>query len=172
MSRKKAETEVTTENIKPEYSIHLEELLKEKGLKKQELAAMIHTTPQTISKVCQGIRITRSIAESIVKEFPEYYIGWVLGWKGSPKYLKDVRVQIESAEKKQDKLFLICMSSFLMVLLWCAIQICMVLKLNMQTVLLRSNLPYFPHLLFLPGLKWKVLGLQYLLPLKKMKHRL
>lgn len=100
MNRKKKGTEGTATEIKPAFSIHLEELLKEKGLQKKELAAKIYTSPQTISKACQGIRITRPIAESIVKLFPEYYIGWVLGWEGSPKYLKDVQVQIESAEKK------------------------------------------------------------------------
>lgn len=65
---------------KPAYSRHLEELLKEQNLKKKELAAMIYTSAQTISKACNGVRLTPELANDIIGFFPEYNIAWLLGF--------------------------------------------------------------------------------------------
>ena len=100
MSKKEVNTTETEEKVKPAFSNHLEELLKEQGLQKKELAKLIFTSPQTISKACQGIRLTRPMAESIVGIFPQYYIGWLLGYPGSPKYVSDLQVQVESEKER------------------------------------------------------------------------
>lgn len=70
----------TTKSLKPAYSVNLETLIAEKGITKKELARKIHTSPQTISKACNGIRLTQSMAESIIELYPEYNIGWLLGY--------------------------------------------------------------------------------------------
>ena len=72
---------------KPLFSQRLEELLKDKNLKKQDLAKMLGTTPQTISKACNGIRLSLPLARKIITVYPEYDIGWILGWELSPKYI-------------------------------------------------------------------------------------
>lgn len=74
--------------LKPSYSANLEELIKEQNIKKKELAELIHTTPQTISKACNGIRLTQPMAESIVENYPQYNVAWLLGLSGF-KYKKD-----------------------------------------------------------------------------------
>ena len=76
--------------LKPSYPERLEELLKDKKLTKKELAEMIHTSPQTISKACSGIRLTQATAEDIVNLFPEYNLAWVLGQDNAPKYVADI----------------------------------------------------------------------------------
>lgn len=90
------------QEVKPAYSKNLEELIKDQGIRKQDLAEKIPTSVQTISKACNGIRLTKSLAERIVELFPQYYIGWLLGYPGSPKYISDLQIQVES-EKKQAK---------------------------------------------------------------------
>lgn len=78
------------EKIKPLFSTRLEELLKDKHLKKYELAEMIYTSPQTISKAANGIRLTKATAEDIVALFPEYNLSWLLGQEGATKYVADI----------------------------------------------------------------------------------
>lgn len=89
MSKKAKNTTENAKKIKPAFSSNLEELLKEQGLRKNELAKKVYTTPQTISKACQGIRLTKALAESIVKEFPQYNISWIMGYSNL-KYKADV----------------------------------------------------------------------------------
>lgn len=68
------------ENPKPAYSVNLETLIAEVGIKKNVLADKIHTSPQTISKACNGVRLTQSMAQSIIDEYPQYNLGWLLGY--------------------------------------------------------------------------------------------
>lgn len=68
------------EGLKPEYSVNLETLIAEVGITKKALAEKIHTSPQTISKACNGIRLTQSMAESIIELYPKYNVGWLLGY--------------------------------------------------------------------------------------------
>ena len=99
MSRKAKKTEKNAEIIKPVYSVRLEELLKEQGIRKNELARKVFTSPQTISKACNGVRLTRPVAESIIKEYPQYNIGWLLGYSNL-KYKTDVdKAVLEELEK-------------------------------------------------------------------------
>ena len=79
--------------LKPQYSANLETLIKEQNITKKDLAGMIHTSAQTISKACNGVRLTKPMAESIIKEYPQYNIAWLLGLSGV-KYKKDVDAYI------------------------------------------------------------------------------
>ena len=78
--------------IKPLYSKHLEELLKDKGLKKYQFAEMIPISVQTISEACNGKGMSKHLAERICELFPEYNLSWVLG-QDAPKYVSDVEKQ-------------------------------------------------------------------------------
>lgn len=88
--------------IKPAYSLNLETLIDEvridgKKITKKQLAKLINTSPQTISKACNGIRLTKETAESIVNLFPDYNIGWLLGYSNL-KYKNDVgKMYLEQA---------------------------------------------------------------------------
>lgn len=99
MSRKSKKTAENAKEIKPDYAINLEELIKEQGIRKNELAKKIPTSPQTISKACQGKRLTRTMAERIVKEYPQYNIGWLLGYS-KLKYKADAdKALLEELDK-------------------------------------------------------------------------
>lgn len=65
--------------IKPAFSDNLETLINDQGITKKQLAEMIPTSVQTISKACNGIRLTRSMAERIIELFPEYNLAWLMG---------------------------------------------------------------------------------------------
>lgn len=84
--------------VKPDYSKNLETLLKEKGLLKKDLAEMVHTSVQTISKACNGVRLSKGLAEDIIALFPEYNISWLLGYS-SYKLESDVDLLREQIEK-------------------------------------------------------------------------
>lgn len=93
--------EKTKQIHKPAYSVNLETLLAEQGIKKNALAKQIHTSPQTISKACNGVRLTQSMAESIIKLFPEYNIGWLLGYSTQKLKIDADKVFLKEAEAHQ-----------------------------------------------------------------------
>lgn len=68
------------QKIKPDFSKNLETLIEDQGITKKQLAEMIPTSVQTISKACNGVRLTKDKAERIVELFPEYNIAWLIGW--------------------------------------------------------------------------------------------
>lgn len=93
--------EKTKKKDKPQYSVNLEVLIKEQGITKTALADRVHTSVQTISKACNGVRLTKYMAKSIIEEFPEYNEGWLLGYSNL-KYKHDVdKLFLEEAEKHQ-----------------------------------------------------------------------
>ena len=99
------------EKIKPPFSENLEALIKEQDISKRELARLLCTTPQTISKACNGIRLTKTLAEDIVELFPEYNIGWLLGYSNlkykedvAQEYLKELLVHQEARMKEETPL--------------------------------------------------------------------
>lgn len=67
------------EEIKPLYSQHVEQLLKEQHITGKQLAKMIHTSEQTVSKMRTGLRLSRNNAELINAHFPQYSVAWLLG---------------------------------------------------------------------------------------------
>ena len=71
---------INQQKIKPKYSVHLEELIKEQRITKKQLAEMIPTTVQTISKACNGVRLTPDKAQRIIELFPQYRLSWLLGY--------------------------------------------------------------------------------------------
>lgn len=89
---------------KPLFSKHLEELLAEKGLRKNQLAKMLNTTPQTISKACNGIRLSKELALEVVRLFPEYNLSWVLGQEDSIKYVAYIKDDYCRYEKQYEQI--------------------------------------------------------------------
>lgn len=87
--RQTVEEQGRSNKEKPLYSLRLEELLHDKGLHKYQLAELIHTSPQTISKACNGIRLTKATVDEIVKLYPEYNASWLLGYDTALKYVAD-----------------------------------------------------------------------------------
>ena len=89
------------QKLKPAYSVNLEELIREQGITKKELAVRIHTTPQTISKACNGVRLTKGMAESIIALYPQYNIAWLLGYSTIKLRSDAERIFFERAAEHQ-----------------------------------------------------------------------
>lgn len=70
------------EKMKPESVERLNEIIREQNVTQKQLADLVKTTPQTINKACRGERLTKDMAESIVKAFPDagYNVAWLLGY--------------------------------------------------------------------------------------------
>ena len=68
--------------INPIQAVRVKQLCREQGITQNALAEKIHITPQTLSKIMNGkARLTESVADCIVKSFPEYAKGWLLGYR-------------------------------------------------------------------------------------------
>ncbi len=88
--------------IKPEYSINLNTLLKEQNLTGKQLAEMIPTSEQTISKARTGVRLTLDIAKRIQELYPEYNLLWILG-RSDAKRNADVKAFFETVRRFEER---------------------------------------------------------------------
>ena len=74
MGRKRVE-------IKPEPAERLKQLCEEENIKQQELASLICTSPQTISKIInKKSSLTEDNASRIVALYPKYRFEWLMGY--------------------------------------------------------------------------------------------
>ena len=74
---------------KPTWSRNVEEIITvDLDITKKEFAELIPTSPQTISKACNGVRLSKGLAIRICELYPEYNLAWVLGMSPN-KYVAD-----------------------------------------------------------------------------------
>lgn len=66
--------------LNPVCGERLKALCKAEGISQEELAEIIETSSQTISKAAKGKRLTLNIANKIIDAFPKYNISWLLGY--------------------------------------------------------------------------------------------
>ena len=66
--------------LNPVCGERLKALCKAEGISQEELAGIIGTSSQTISKAAKGKRLTQNIANKITEAFPKYNTPWLLGY--------------------------------------------------------------------------------------------
>lgn len=100
MGRKRVE-------IKPEPAERLKQLCDEENIKQQELAAMICTSPQTISKIInRKSSLTEDNAARIVALYPKYRFEWLMGYDPYKTNAELFMGVISDTQKESDMMML------------------------------------------------------------------
>lgn len=131
------------EEIKPAFSRNLNTLLLEQKITGKELAEMIHTSEQTISKARNGIRLTKDLAESIINLFPQYNITWLLGYTQIPTK-KESEELIHKAALATVKNAMIKEQDFISGIVYIAKYCGLEAEYNEATLSLHERIQYYP----------------------------